>query len=356
MSCSPCSAESFRKVYAERSLAGSALLEQALRALPPLPFAWVTDRREISASDLNGGTLFLCRPRGRTVSRCPGSRGQVCCNYLTVDLFLGCTIGCSYCSMRSYLNFGPLTVYLDPEPAIARLGSIAERNAPALVRVGTGEVGDSLLLDPVFRLSERFIRALAPYPNVAFELKTKTHHVQHLLPVQPKGSAVIGFSLNPPALIEAYEPGASSLEQRLEAARQAALAGYRVSFHFDPIVLTPDGQQEYLELAGRLQALPRERIAWISLGTLRYPPELKRELGEQPFLYQEFVRCPDGKFRYPQKLRQEIYRRLASELRRRLAAPVYLCMESAAVWRHVFGALPDRIPSLRAIFRASIGA
>jgi spore photoproduct lyase len=343
-------AELIHKVYAEEDVAGSPYLQRAVEQLNGVPIRTVRSRQEIPQRDLNRHTLFVGRPRGKTVTRCPGSRGHLCCNYITVDLYLGCTLGCGYCIMESYLNFSPLTVYLEPERSIARLQELARLNGDRTIRAGTGEVGDSLLLDPLFRLSETFITALSAYPNVYFELKTKTHYVDHLLGVEPKGKAVIGFSVNPHAYIRAYEPGASSLRDRLDAARKVLAAGYRLAFHFDPVFYSENWEGDYLRLVDALSEFPSERIAWISLGTMRYTRELKEKLGEQSFLYEEFVPCRDGKFRYPQKIRSPIYRRLYEELNTRLSAPIYLCMESPAVWSRVFGRTPGKIERLRDIF------
>jgi spore photoproduct lyase len=357
MSFSSCSVDStgFGTLYVDRRLAGPPALAEARERLPGLECRFVASAGEIPAEARNQRTLYLSRPRGRTVSRCPGSPGQLCCNYLTVDLYLGCTLGCAYCIMRSYLNFSPVTVYLDPDPTLARLEAIARSNSDRIVRVGTGEVGDSLLLDPVFRLSERFIRRLASYPNMFLELKTKTNHVDHLLSIEPKGNAVIGFSVNPPEMVQAWEPGAASLEQRLEAAQRAIEAGYRVSFHFDPIFLKrPTGAEalgDYRSLARRIAGLPADRVAWISLGGLRYTPTLKERIGEVPFLYEEFVPGRDGKYRYPQKVRTRLYSALLAELRALARVPVYLCMESPAAWRLSFGRLPAQIPEIRDIFK-----
>jgi spore photoproduct lyase len=253
--------------------------------------------------------------------------------------------------MESYLNFSPLTVYLKPEESIARLQELARENPDITLRAGTGEVGDSLLLDPLFGLSEPFITGLSTYANVYFELKTKTHFVDHLLDIEEKGNAVIGFSLNPQHHVEAFEPRASSLDERLEAARKVLTSGYNLAFHFDPVFLSDNWNEEYLRLVAALAEFPADRIAWISLGTMRYTPALKEKLGDQPFLYEEFVPCRDGKFRYPQKIRSDIYHTLYGELSKRFAVPIYMCMESPAVWRNVFGQVPGKIEELRAIFK-----
>ncbi len=350
MSSSSYYTELIHRVYMEEGTADSPYLQRALGQLPGVPVYPLKHRQEIPQMDLNRHTLFVGSPRGQTVTRCPGSKGHLCCNYITVDLYLGCTLGCGYCIMESYLNFSPLAVYLKPEGSIALLQELARENPDVTIRAGTGEVGDSLLLDPLFGLSEPFITGLSQYPNVYFELKTKTHFVDHLLDIEEKGNAVIGFSLNPQHHVEAFEPQASSLDERLEAARRVLHSGYNLAFHFDPVFLSDNWKAEYLRLVALLADFPADRIAWISLGTMRYTPALKEKLGEHPFLYEEFVPCRDGKFRYPQKIRSDIYRTLHKELKKHFTAPVYLCMESPAVWRYVFGQVPGKIEGLRAIF------
>lgn len=355
MSWAPSCAEGFARLYAEEGLRGSPWLAAALEGLPALEPRFVAGKEGIPPEHLEPATLYLCRPRGRQLGPCPGSRGHLCCGYRTLDLYLGCTLGCSYCILRAYLNFAPVTVYPDPEPAVAALRGLAEANHGRMVRVGTGEVGDSLELDPVFNLSAHLIRAAAAYPNLHLELKTKTDRVDHLSTVQPKGNAVIGFSLNPEAVARDLEPGAAPPWQRLAAARRAAAAGFRLAFHFDPIVLQNGSVEQtlrlYLPLAASLAQFDPGRIAWVSLGAFRFPAALRERLENPRLSCAEFVRCGDGKFRYLQRERSRLYRGLAAELQRCTGAPVYLCMESAAVWRNVFGRLPRDIPGVRDIFQ-----
>ncbi|ADN01170.1 SPL family radical SAM protein [Spirochaeta thermophila] len=338
-------------VYVERGALSLPAVERARESLAGASWHVVEGKEEIPPEDLNSRTLFLTRPKGRIVGRCPGSRGHVCCNYLTVDLYVGCPLGCSYCVMRGYLNFSPLVVHVDPRPAVEELVRLAETHPDRPIRVGTGEVGDSLFLDPVFRLSEEFIQALAPYPHVSFELKTKTASVDHLLGVTPKGRAVVGFSLNPPRVVAEEEGAAAPLEERLEAAGKALDAGFRLSFHFDPVFRFPGWEDAYARVVKALASFPAERIAWVSLGTIRYLPALKERMAGRPYLYDEFVLSRDGKFRYLQSMRVEVYRRMRDLVTGIWpGVPVYLCMESAAVWYRVFGALPQKIPGLWAIF------
>jgi spore photoproduct lyase len=340
----------FTRVYVSPDGQGLPAAKRALERLKALPVFEAKSHKDIPANHRNSQTLFITSTRGRTVGRCPGSRGHVCCNYLTVDLYIGCTLGCSYCIMKSYLNFEPVTVYADPAPSLRRIREIAAANPDRMIRAGSGETGDSLQLDPLFGLSAEFITGLADLPNVRFESKTKTDFVDHLLDLPAKGGAVIAFSLNARAVSKAEEEFAATLEERLAAARKAVAAGYSTAFHFDPIIGFPGWEDAYGEVTGRLAEFPPEKVAWISLGTFRYPPALKDRIGQRPYLFDEFVPCKDGKFRYLQRRRVRIYSWFLENLRKSCDAPVYLCMESADIWRKVYGGSAMKNPRTRELF------
>ncbi len=339
-----------KHVYVERGAEECDAVAAAKETLPRIDFRVVTDTSGIPEDHLKGTTLYLRKHPGNPVGRCPGSRGHLCCNYYTIDLYAGCGLGCSYCIMKSYLNFSPVTVYVDPAPAIEEVKRLARANGTATVRIGTGEVGDSLLYDPIFRLSESFVTGLSDLDNVHFEMKTKTDFVDHLFGIKNKGNAIIGFSLNPPEIADREEGVSSPVGSRLAAAHRAVKAGYRSSFHFDPVFKEEKWRDYYFPLIDELREFPKGSVAWISLGTFRYMPELKRRIAARPYLYDEYVPSADGKYRYLQKVRVDMYRELFARMRTAVDAPVYLCMESKAVWKRVYGALPHDIAKLEAIF------
>ncbi len=337
MSCLSYYKTRFTRFYAERAVADHAAVQRAAERLGLQSAIVIESRRELPEAHRNERTLVAVPTRGNAVDRCPGSRGHVCCNYLTIDLYAGCTLGCSYCIMQSYRNFAPLVVNVETDPIVAAVRSIAAANPGRRVRVGTGQIGDSLQLDPLFELSRELIEAFAAEWRIELELKTKTDFVDHLLSLPQKGNAIIAFSLNPPQLVRSEEPETASVERRLAAADRALQAGYRVAFHFDPIIRVAEWQAWYRAVVERLRELPRERIAWVSLGTVRFTTELRDAVPPRPYMFDEFVPSRDGKLRYLQPERVETYRYLRRVLERAIGrVPIYLCMESPAVWRRVF--------------------
>ncbi len=324
-------------------------VERARRILSHLEPVMVSSADEIPPQHRNLRTLFVTSFRGAPLAPCPGTRVHRCCNYYTVDLYAGCPLGCTYCIMQSYLESSPVTVYADPSPAIAAIRAQALADPLIPLRVGTGETGDSLLFDPLFDLTRRYIGELADLPNVYFEAKTKTAYVDHLLDVPQKGNAVIGFSVN--VQQAATEEGASApLRERIAAASRAAEAGFLVAFHFDPLFRMAEA--DYRAVAAQLAAaVPARQVAWVSLGSMRYTPGLRAHI-DRPYIHDEFVGCADGKYRYIQRERVALYRAVVDALVEHFESrpPIYLCMESEAVWERVFGALPDEMPELEALF------
>ncbi len=347
-------AEQFDIVYITEDVKNNRYTNFMKKIIPEVPKRIIKDKSSVPQEHLNSRTLLVSSPRGKTVNRCPGSRGHICCNYLTVDLYVGCTIGCSYCIMQSYLNFSPIIVYVEVESVIERVLKIARNNSNRQIRIGTGEVGDSLLYDPLFNISRDLIEAFAEEKNIYFELKTKTNFIDHLLTVERKGNAVIGFSLNPPVIIQSEEGSAAGLYERLEAAKRASEAGYLISFHFDPIFYYDTWETDYKRIIDSIYhtyRIPEETIAWISMGTFRYPPDLKDKLPLREFFLEEFIPSKDKKYRYIQKIRSRIYRSIKSYIKHYYPnLPIYMCMESDAVWHNVFGKLPTEIPEIHDIF------
>lgn len=93
--------------------------------------------------------------------------------------------------------------------------------------------------------------------------------------------------------------------------------------------------------------VPPPRIVWISVGTLRFNPELKTVIEKRfpgnTILDEEHVIDFDGKMRYPDTLRYEIYKKMVRLLRRySYHIRIYLCMESQRLYRSLSAELSWR--------------
>lgn len=278
------------------------------------------------------------------IKHCPCSPQTVSCGYYNINLHTGCPYDCSYCILQLYLPDKNAHFIPSLDEAETELRAVAE-TLPEL-RIGTGELADSLA-DPQTDLLLPFMfRMTQELPRVVLELKTKSDRVEALLkrPAQP--NIVVAWSLNPEEIVNQEETGTASLGQRLEALRKTAQHGYKVAIHFDPLILAPNWQQLYRELCERIfRILPIDRLAWWSLGALRFPSGLRRHIfrhADSRLFEGELIRGYDEKYRYLRPLREELFLTLRSCIEPELgsADPLYLCMEDEEMWRRVFPELP----------------
>lgn len=337
-------------VWIERGEIDTAIARTVRRRLPDTPVRIVDDPRHVPCGDLASAkrTLVLQRHRGEFLRACPaGTTAAVCCNYLIANLANNCPLDCSYCFLQAYLAHNlALRVFTNVDDALAQVDRVLRAHPARTFRIGTGELADSLALDPVTGLSHLLVPFFAARSNAVLELKTKTDCVDELLAVDPKERVVVAWSVNPPQIIDAEEPGTATLAERVAAARRVQDAGYRLGFHFDPLLEFDGWERRYREVVETIfSAVEPARVAWVSLGSLRLTPPLEavvRARGRSRYvLTGEIVPAEDGKARVWRGLRIRMYRLLLQHLRGVDAnLPVYLCTEPASVWQQVMGERP----------------
>jgi spore photoproduct lyase len=316
------------------------------KVLPIKELEHFSSLRDPKAFGRGKNTLVLERQKGKFVKSCPGTKEYECCGYQVLNVGTNCPMDCVYCILQAYLNKPWLTFYVNVEDLLAELNECFAREPKRQWRIGTGEFTDSLAMDRLTCLSEVLVNFMSDKPQAVLELKTKSAVIDNLLTLPHNGHTIVSWSLNSPPIAEREELHTASLRQRLSAASCCVEAGYRVGFHFDPIIYHHGWREGYAETIEQLfTVIPAEHIAWISMGCLRFLPSLKGIAAERfpgsAFFHEEFIEGLDGKSRYFRKLRVEMYRFLAERI---LAfAPdicLYLCMESEEIWREVFGFSP----------------
>ena len=302
--------------------------------------------------------LFFTENKGRFLKKCPGSKGVVCCNYYTINSVTGCPYDCSYCILQHYIGNNPfITVFLNKEKAIEEIVSFLAENR--FLRVGTGELADSLALDHLLDESGFFIGELAKrslFDRVQFEFKTKSAEVERLLEVKklyPKANIVAGFSVNIPRFSSREEQGTATLEERMNAARRLQAAGVKVAVHFDPVLMLDDLFDDYMQLIDFIfSQLDQSKIAWISMGGFRHTLALTETIvwrNPKSLLLrgEMFPSDSDNKLRYLAFIRRRFYTAFNERISQffNVNPPLYMCMEKAFMWSDM------KMPLLEDVFR-----
>jgi len=273
---------------------------------------------------------------------CLGS-GVRCASYVKlVPISNGCPYYCTYCYLayvyREYLPFIKLNInYGRMCDEICDLVAGAEHP----ISFNMGEMLDSLAMDHISSLTSRLIPLFSRLVNGYLMLLTKSSNIDGLLSLTPNRQTVVSWSLNTQPMIDSFELGTASLEERIHAAKRCQEHGYRIRLRIDPGILYPDWQRDYAELIRKsLAVLEPENI---TLGMLRLLPghfRLARQAyGPRGARLQNMglrERASDGKYRYRPEQRVEFYRFLADAiLSHRRHISISLCREAPHIWDHL---------------------
>jgi spore photoproduct lyase len=346
-----------KKIFIEEAVKDLPLTRTVLSRCAAVPAEIIPGARELireSAGKLpQPEVLLLCRNKGRFIEPCPGTSSYLCCCYTILNTGTGCPLSCSYCVLQAYLNNPFITLFANLEELWDEPAGDGYLQRQGILRIGTGEFADSLALEHLTDFIPSVYPFLSRQQNVVLELKTKTVLIEPLLARDYSDRIMLSWSLNAPEIAQSEEHGAAPVEARIRAAGRLAAEGYRIGFHFDPLIIFPGWEDGYKRVVEMIAAhVPASAIAWVSLGALRYMPVLKnisrQRYSASRIFTGEFVPGLDGKMRYFQPLRVELFARMAAWLRE--YAPdifIYLCMESPLVWRQALGFAPSSNADLK---------
>lgn len=283
---------------------------------------------------------------GQFIKHCPCTPDVVPCGYYNMNLHTGCPYCCSYCILQTYLESKEPIYFTNFEDMERELAAASQ--TLKYLRIGTGELSDSLALDPKTNYSQKILAIFEKFPEILFEFKTKSTHIENILNYPKKlKNIVMAWSLNPLEVIEREEPLTPDLFSRLKAMEKVQQQGYKIAIHFDPIVFFKGWEAAYLDLIKAIaKIIDPSRIAWWSLGALRFPYSLREYIfkhRDSRLFEGELIKGHDGKYRYFKPLRLELFHYTKQKINSLISqeVPLYLCMEDREVWQEI---LPHLIP------------
>lgn len=313
--------------------------QEMIRSAPEARVS-VIDRKSIAEFfQENQHVLYLTKNRGRFLKWCPARKPTQyhCCGYRTVDLVEGCPLGCGYCILQAIENRSFLTAYVNVHDLLEELRSFFSTSPGTTFRIGTGELADSLVLEPILGQNRILVEFFSGQQNAILELKTKSDVVEPLLDLNHAGHTVVAFSLNPPPIDRDEEFRTATFSERVTAAEKCVSAGYRVGFHFDPLILHNGWEENYRRAVHEIfSKLEETSIAWISLGSLRMPEKLLTRIRfRRPLSYASLAELHpgfDGLLRYLRPVRRRMYKHLSNLIKSSApSVPLYICMEPREV-------------------------
>ena len=334
---------------------GSKKSPMSRRIVGRIPHAPLAEPLGPTVQDSMGkDTLHLLSYKGGFLKPCPGTKEYICCGYQILNVATNCPLDCSYCILQSYFLHQPhLRIHVNLEENLGAILAFIDRDPEQIVRVGTGEFADSLALDPLTRWTDILMHPFSERKNAVLEFKTKTNQIEGLISSPYRDRIIVSWSLNSPLISATEEKGAATLRQRLEAARRCQREGFVVSFHFDPLIPHKGWREGYLKTIDLMDRyLKPHGIIWISMGSLRFMPDLKPIIRKRhpgtAILDGEFITGLDGKARYFKPIRIELYQFMRQNLEKwHPDLGLYLCMESDEIWGKSMGWSPGDSKGLK---------
>ena len=231
-----------------------------------------------------------------------------------IPLSNGCPYSCVYCYLAYvYRKYGAfIKINVNYDKMLKQINNIASSNLHK-VCFNFGEMLDSLALDHITNLTSLLVPLFKNLNNAYLMMLTKSCNTDNLLKIKPNPQVVVSWSLNPQTIIDKFEIGTASLDERINAAKQCQKYGYRIRFRIDPGIIYDNWKTDYESVLK--QTLTSTEPENITIGMLRlfkdhitlskktYNIKANSEIFDSLKEAAE-----DGKLRYNLKQRIEFYR------------------------------------------------
>ncbi len=336
----------FREIYIDPSI------RDKVKSLNPHGARVLTGFPERDGKDI----LFITSYKGNFFKPCPGTKKYICCKYKVFNVFVGCPYDCTYCILQGYLDHLTTYFYINFEKGFEEVERFLNENRNHIYRIGTGELGDSLAIEPYIPTAKEFVDFFSSFNNAIFEFKTKSLNMDTLKGLDHRGRIVVSTSLTPRDIWVKEEIRVPDPFSRIEKLKEMEDYGYYIGLHFDPIIWFKNWKRGYEDLLEAVEVLDPKKIIWISLGGFRFPKEVKEIIEKRHpqtgIFLGEILPCgEDGKYRYFKKIRIEMYKFIVERLKRWSEDLfIYFCMERKDVWERVFGRSPSSNEELDSMF------
>ncbi len=247
-----------------------------------------------------------------------------------------CPFNCLYCYLREYYGHGAFIFYVNIEDMFAELDGFKKKGA----MISCGIVNDSLVMDSITGITKDLIEYFKTREDITLEIRTKSKNIGNLIEAGGAENIITSFTFSPQEIIEKYELGTASLEERVDAAVKLQQAGFKIGLRIDPMINVENCSEKYDEMAEKIfEKLDKNMIANIGIGTLRYRKGLKQLVTRETktdLFYSEIITGIDGKERYFKSIRLEMYKNIVRKIKEYGEFEIYLGMEPDYVWQEVF--------------------
>lgn len=166
---------------------------------------------------------------------------------------LNCIFDCDYCFLKWAFKNENMVFFMNYEKIKDDIKNTIEIHQSDTSKKGdiwfySSDYSDILGMDGISNFCEEFIGFFEEFSGIHMEIRTKAANIKPLLNLWyvPQNTE-IAFSLNPQELIDRYETGTASLDQRIDAINTLLEKWFRVGLRFLPLLPVRDYKNIYTQ-------------------------------------------------------------------------------------------------------------
>ena len=262
-------------------------------------------------------------------------RDYVCQGGWGLHSLNGCVHRCAYCGQAFIM-----TLMLDLEDFADNVSrTLAARPHQKLYRYDM--YSDSICFEPEYGASQILADVFAKIKDQYLLFYTKSNNVDHLVDLENRERCVFYMTLATDNAAREFEPGAPSLDQRIQAMRRCQDAGYTVRAGFSPIIPIKEWREDATVAIEKLFARVAPDTVRLWMLSLTSVPNFDGAMGfdrMDPCLADMAIKADPAKVGawnapFPTEARAEVYAHYIDEITRvSPRTPVSLCSESPDAW------------------------
>lgn len=165
-----------------------------------------------------------------------------------------CPGHCEYCYLQTTQGEKPfMKVFVNIDDILNVIEDHINNNAPNITSFECGSITDPIALEHLTGNLKKTIEFFGNSEKGKLRVITKFNNVDSFLDIKHNKHTKFRFSINTRHVINNFEHGTCTFEERLEAAKKIANAGYPLGFIIAPIILYDNWKEDYKELITRLK-------------------------------------------------------------------------------------------------------
>lgn len=230
------------------------------------------------------------------------------------SLSSSCPANCEYCYLQTTQGEKPfMKIFLNMDEILEVIQSYIDNNMPQITSFECASITDPVALEHLSGNLKRCIEYFGESSNGRLRLVTKFDDVEDLLKLKHNKHTKFRFTLNSRYVINNFEHNTSSYNERIEAVKKIACAGYPIGFIIAPIMIYDNWKEEYKELFETLKIALQDYKDEISFELIQHRfTKAAKQLIAQRFVNtlldlneetRQLKWGPYGKFKYVYKKR-----------------------------------------------------